>query len=142
MIYAYPCELTPDEDGGLVVAFPDVPQAITGGKDRTEAREMAADALASALAGYVHAQWDVPIPSQPIAGQELIAVPTIVAAKLALYSAMRAQRISNAELASRLEISEPAVQKLIDPERNSPIAQVQNALGTLGHSLVVEVTSA
>ena len=111
-------------------------------KDRTEAREMAADGLASTLAGYVHAQWDIPTPSQPIAGQELIAVPTIVAAKLALYSAMRAQRISNAELASRLEISESAVRKLIDPERNSPIAQVQNALRTLGHSLVVEVTTA
>ena len=74
MIYAYPCELTPDEDGGLVVTFPDVPQAITGGRDRAEALTMAEDALATALAGYVHAQWEIPIPSQPAAYQELIAV--------------------------------------------------------------------
>ena len=74
MIYAYPCELTPDEDGGLVVTFPDVPQAITGGKDRTEALTMAADALATALAGYAHAQWEIPTPSHPVAGQELVAV--------------------------------------------------------------------
>ena len=121
MIYAYPCELTPDEDGGLVATFPDVPQAITGGKDRAEARAMAEDALATALAAYVHAQWEIPTPGQPVAGQELVAVPTVVAAKLALYSAMREQRISNAELASRLAISESTVQKLIDPERNSPI---------------------
>ena len=123
MIYAYPCELTPDEDRGLVVTFPDVPQAITGGRDRAEALTMAEDALATALVGYVHAQWEIPTPSQPVAGQELVAVPTVVAAKLELYSAMHAQRVSNAELASRLEISESAVQKLIDPERNSPIAQ-------------------
>ena len=74
MIYAYPCELTPDENGSLMAAFPDVPEAITGGKDRTEALTMAADALATALAGYVHAQWEIPTPSQPVAGQELVAV--------------------------------------------------------------------
>ena len=54
MIYAYPCQLTPDEDGGLVVTFPDVPEPITGGSDRAEALAMAEDALATALAGYVH----------------------------------------------------------------------------------------
>ncbi len=140
MIYAYPCELTPDEDRGLVVTFPDVPQAITGGRDRAEALTMAEDVLATALVGYVHAQWEIPTPSQPVAGQELVAVPTVVAAKLALYSAMRAQRISNAELACQLGISESAVQKLIDPDRSSPIAQMQKALRAVGRSLMVEMT--
>ena len=140
MIYAYPCELIPDEDGSLMAAFPDVPEAITGGKDRTEALTMAEDALATALAGYVHAQWEIPTPGQPVAGQELVAVPTVLAAKLALYSAMREQRISNAELACQLGISESAVQKLIDPDRSSPIAQMQKALRAVGRSLMVEVT--
>ena len=102
---------------------------------------MAADALATALAGYVHSQWEIPTPSQPVAGQEFIAVPTVLAAKLALYSAMHEQRISNAELASRLQISESAVQKLIDPERNSPIAHVQKAVQAVGRSLMVGVTT-
>ena len=124
-----------------MAAFPDVPEAITGGKDRTEALTMAADALATALAGYAHAQWEIPTPSHPVAGQELVAVPTVVAAKLALYSAMRAQRISNGELASRLGISGSAVQKLIDPERHSHLAQVQKALRAVGRSLMVEVTA-
>ena len=141
MIYAYPCELTPDEEGGLVALFPDVPEAITGGKDRTEALTMAEDALATALAGYVHAQWEIPTPSQPAAGQELVAVPTVLAAKLALYSAMREQRISNAELACQLGISESSVHRLIDPERNSPIVQVQKALRAVGRSMMVEVTA-
>ena len=74
MIYAYPCELTPDEDGILLATFPDIPEAITGGKDRTEALTMAEDALATALAGYVQARWEIPNPSQPVAGQELVAV--------------------------------------------------------------------
>ena len=120
--------------------FPDVPEAITGGKDRTEALTMAEDAIATALAGYIHAQWEIPTPSQPAASQELVTVLTVLAAKLALYSAMREQRISNGELASRLRISESAVQKLIDPERNSPIAQVKEALKAVGRNLMGEVT--
>ncbi len=122
-----------------MATFPDVPEAVTGGKDRTEALTMAEDALATALAGYVHAQWEIPTPSRPDDGQRLVAVPTVIAAKLVLYSAMREQLISNADLACQLGISESAVQKLIDPERNSPIAQVQKALRVVGRSMMIEV---
>ena len=38
MIYAYPCEFTSDRVRSHMAIFPDVPQAITGGRDRAEAR--------------------------------------------------------------------------------------------------------
>ena len=60
MTYAYPCALTPAEDGSLIATFPDVPEAVTGGADRSEALAMAEDALAAALAGYVHEKSDIP----------------------------------------------------------------------------------
>lgn len=66
MIYAYPCKLTDDEDGGLVATFPDVPEAITGGRDLDEALAEAEDALAVALEGYVLEGRDIPTPS-PVA---------------------------------------------------------------------------
>lgn len=142
MIYAYPCNLTPDEDGGLVVTFPDVPEAITGGENRSQALEMAEDALATALAGYVHEKWEIPVPSALDEGQDLVAVPTVVAAKLALYSAMRAQHVTKVELAGRLGISESAVRKLADPDHRSHISQVQKALRAVGHMVVVDVIAA
>ena len=142
MIYAYPCELTADEDGVLVATFPDVPESITGGRDRSAAMAMAEDALATALAGYVHQKRDIPIPGKPVNGHELVAVPTVVAAKLALFSAMRAQRITKVELAGRLGISESAVRKLANPDHRSHISQVQKALRAVGRSLVVEVIAA
>ena len=142
MIYAYSCVLTLGEDRSLVATFPDVPEAITGGADRSEALAMAEDALATALAGYVHEKWDIPAPSEAAAGQALVAVPTVVAAKLALYAAMRAQRITNVELARRLGISELAVRKLVNPDHRSHIGQVQKALRAVGRSLRVEVTAA
>ena len=142
MIYAYLCQFILDEDGVLVATFPDVPESISGGKDRTEALAMAEDALAVALAGYVHEKRDIPAPSAVSDGQELVAVPTVVAAKLALYTAMRAQRVTKVELASRLGISESAVRKLANPDHRSHISQVQKALREVGRSMVIEVTAA
>ena len=142
MIYAYPCQLSSDENGGLVASFPDVPEAITGGSDRDEALAMAADALATALAGYVHEKWDIPAPSEAADGQVPVPVPSVVAAKLALYSAMRAQRITKVELADRLDVSESAVRKLTNPDHRSHMSQVLKALRAVGRSLKVEVTAA
>ena len=142
MIYAYPCQLTPDEEGGLVAVFPDVPEAITGGRDLAETLVMAEDALATALAGYVHEKWDIPVPSEAADGQVLVAPPAVAAAKLALYSAMRAQRITKVELADRLGVSESAVRKLTNPDHRSHMSQVQKALRAVGRNLKVEVTAA
>lgn len=142
MIYSYPCDLVREEGGELVVTFPDVPEAITGGADRFEAMDMAADALATVLAEYVYQKRDIPLPSAAADGQELVAVPSVVAAKLALYSAMRAQRITKVELARRLGVSESAVRKLTNPDHRSHIGLVQKALQAVGHNLAVEVTPA
>ena len=120
MIYTYPCQLALDEDGGLVATFPDVPEAITGGRDHAEALAMAEDALATALAGYVHQKWDIPTPSEAADGQVSVPVPTVVAAKLALYSSMREQRITKVELADRLGVTESAVRKLTNPGQRTP----------------------
>lgn len=142
MIYAYPCSTAPDEDGELVSTFPDVPEAITGGRDRAEALRLAADALSAALAGYVHDQRDIPQPSTASSDQELIAVPAVITAKLALYSAMRSQNITESDLVDRLGASPSAVRKLTDPDRRSRIGALQEALDAVGCRLVIDVTAA
>lgn len=141
MIYAYPCHLSLDEGDDFVATFPDVPEAITGGRGRSEALSEAVDALATALAGYVHEKRDIPAPSDVIGDHEMVTVPAVVAAKLALYSAMRAQRITKVDLAARLGVSEGAVRKLVNPDHRSHLGQVERALRVLGRSLKVEVTA-
>lgn len=139
MQYVYPCNLAPDtEEGeGYVVTFPDVPEAITGARTREESLVLAEDALGVALAGYVHERWDIPIPSAAAKGQVLVAVPPIVAAKLALYTAMREQGITKVALAARLGLSESVVRRLLDPDHRSHIGQVEKALRAVGRTLVV-----
>jgi len=52
--FAYPVVLTPEEvDGGFVVTFPDLPEAISQGEDAARALEEAADALDEAIAGRI-----------------------------------------------------------------------------------------
>ncbi len=94
--------------------------------------------MATALAGYVHERWDVPAPRPAADGQEPVPVPPVTAAKLALYTAMRAQDVTNVELARRLDISEAAVRKLLNPDHRSHIGQVERALRAVGRTLIVE----
>lgn len=83
MHYAYPVSLEPDDDGGGVVSFPDVPEVHTQGEDREDALEQAEDALVVALGLYVDEGAALPRPS-PAAGRPVVAVPARVPAKLAL----------------------------------------------------------
>ena len=139
MRYAYPCNLTPDEeDGGFNVTFPGVIGAHTCGDDRAEALEMAEDALVVALCAYVDNDEDIPIPGTVAEGEVMVAVPPIVAAKLALYTAMRKQGITADDLADRLGLSEDAVRKVLDPDYGSHLTQVEKALRAVGRSLVIE----
>ena len=55
---------------------------------------------------------------------------------------MRAQGITQTELARRLGASASAVRKLTDPDHLSRIGQVQEALDAVGCDLVVEITGA
>lgn len=138
MRYEYPAEIDQDEAGYYLVTFPDVPEAGTDGRDRAEALAEAADALSAALAGYVHGKRPLPAPSRP-AGRPLVAVPGLVAAKLALYEAMRERGMFTArELAEVLGKSPTAARRLMDPDHNSRWEAVEEALAVLGHRLVVE----
>ena len=87
MQYEYPCVLEPEDGGGYSVSFPDVPEALTCGNTRAEALEMAEEALAVALGAYMNSGEIVPPPGRAARHQELVAVPSGVAAKLALYNA-------------------------------------------------------
>lgn len=138
MRYAYPCVLHPEEGGGFYVVFPDVRGALTNGKDRAEALEMAQDALTIILSSHVENREDVPTPSPLASGQELVALEPVAAAKLALYIAMREQGISESELADRLDTSESAVHKLLILDRYTHIDTIMNALRAVGRALVIE----
>ena len=142
MRYVYPCNIVRDVEEeratgreAYAVTFPDVYGANTGGWSWEEALEMAKDCLGVALGMYVKAHEDIPTPSQLAEGQAPVAVAPVVAAKLALYAAMREQGVANVALAARLGMQETAVRRLLDPGHRWSVEKVLEALG---RSLVVE----
>ncbi|WP_425153102.1 type II toxin-antitoxin system HicB family antitoxin [Candidatus Palauibacter sp.] len=138
MRYVYPCVLTAEENGGYSVSFPSVPEALTCGDDRDEALAMAEDALTVALGSYMQCRENIPVPDTVAGEQEMVAVPLVVAAKLALYTAMREQGLTKVGLARRLGLSEGAVRKLLSPNHRSHIGQIERALAKVGRRLVAE----
>lgn len=140
MRYAWPCVLEEDEDDARFInaSFPDIPEAMTCATSQEEALAQATDALAAALAGYVGLRRAIPPPGTPDEGRHMVAVPPVVAAKLALYTAMRTQGVSKVALAALLGVSEAAVRKLTNPDHRSHISQVERALKILGRTLVLE----
>ncbi len=138
MRYEYPAQIESDEAGYWLVTIPDVPEAATDATTQAEALTEAPGALSAALAGYVHAKRPLPAPS-PAEDRPMIAVPGLVAAKLALYEAMRERGMfTAAELAAVIGKSPTAARRLMDPDHSSKWESVEDALAALGHHLVVE----
>jgi antitoxin HicB len=109
---------------------------LTFGDDEGEALALAEDCLIAALRGYVKLGKPIPGPSA-LRGRPAVVPPSLAAAKLALYGAMRAAQISNVELARRLSVTENAVRKLLDLDHRSHIGHVETALAKLGVRLEV-----
>ena len=51
-------------------------------------------------------------------------------------------RVTEADLAARLGVSEAVARKLADPDRHSPIGRALEALRAVGRNLIVEDTAA
>jgi len=73
------------DEGGIVVSFPDVPEAITQGDDEADATKQAQEALRLALLTYPRR--GLPLPDARSKGRGLIsiAVEQEVAAKIAAW---------------------------------------------------------
>jgi len=138
MAHAFSYAFEHDESGGVLVQFVDVPEAHTSGASEAAAGELALDCLIAALGGYIRLGRRVPRPS-PARGRPVAILPPLVAAKLALYEAMRAERISGSELARRLGLQENAVRRLLDLDHRSHLDQLDRALAALGRRLELRV---
>lgn len=140
MEFVYKANVVADPDGGFVVTFIDVPEAITHGNTKEEAMENAQEALGLALRGIVLD--DQPLP-QPVSRDGVsVAVDPEDAIKLAVIQAFQQADISKSELARRLGKSENEARRILDPDHRTKLGQMQDAMHALGKTLVVSVLEA
>ncbi|TWD54504.1 antitoxin HicB [Agrobacterium vitis] len=140
MQYTYKATIETDPDGGFVVTFADVPEAITHGETMKEAVASAREALGLALRGIM--QEGRPLPAPVAQEGHDIAVVADVAAKLALIQAFNEAGISKTELARRIGKTENEARRLLDPDHASKIGVMADALEALGQEIVLSVRQA
>ena len=136
----FPVTLTPDEaDGGFVVTFHDIPEAITQGETVEEALAMAQEALETAMEFYFEDKRAVPVPSKPKRGQHVVELPASLSAKVLLLNEMVTQNIRPAELARRLNTTPQEVNRLTNLSHTTRIDGIAAALQAMGRHLEISV---
>jgi antitoxin HicB len=138
----YRCHLEPDEGGGYVVTFPDLPFGVTQGDTVEEALAEAADCLETILASLVEDGHDIPGPSKLEAGDRLISPRAVTAAQVALYTAMRSGNVAPDALAERLGLPAAEMRRLLDLSTSPQLETIERALAALGHRLTVVLDAA
>lgn len=138
--FSYPVKLTKQKEGGYLVQFPDLPEAITQGETIEDALNEAMDCLEEAIAHRIIKKLEIPPPSQR-KKCKYVALPATFAAKTALYVAMKEKKLNNSSLAKKINCDEKEVRRLIDPHYNSKLPRIEQALHALGKKIQIEVIS-
>jgi antitoxin HicB len=125
----YAVTLTPDDNGTLLVAAPVCPRA-TFGEDREDAIELA-------LMGAMAAREVIDI--SKAAAEISVRLSALLAAKVAVYQAMRAEQVGDAALAERLGVALPQIDRLLDMRHACRLDAIEPALAALGPSLTIVV---
>lgn len=142
MDYVFGAHIETDPDGGFLVTFPDVPEAITGGETMAEARANAAEALGLALRGYLVLGRPLPKAKSKRAGLITVPVDAATALKLAVVEAFEASGLSKSELARRLGKVETEARRILDPDHATKLPLLQAALAVLGKDIVISIRDA
>lgn len=137
--FVYPVRLSPNEPDGVLVEFPDFDFAVTDGADEEDALINAADCLEEALACCIDEGWPIPAPSRKARGMFTVAPGPLIAAKAALYAAVREAGMSKVALAKRLAMDEKDIRRMLNPRYATKIPALARALAALGKRLEITV---
>jgi len=136
---SYPVKMELDTNNTYLVTFPDIPEAVSVGDDEDEALLNALDALESAIEIYFDEKREVPPPSKSKKGQPVVTLPALVVSKLLLANEMIRQGIKKSELARRLDVHMPQVDRLLDPRHSSKLDAIEAAFNKLGKRLEISI---
>jgi antitoxin HicB len=134
-----------DDEGGFLVTFPDIPEAVTGGATGAEAFSNAEEALELALLTYANDARDMPVASKRsgAAGRTIrVPVAAAVAAKIAFIIAFRESGVTRVALAKKLDKAETEIRRMLDPYHQTKLPAIEAGLRALGKRLVVSIAEA
>ncbi len=138
--FNYPINLIEQKEGGYVVQFVDLPEAITQGETIEDALSEALDCLEEAIANRMVMKMNIPEPSH-LEKNRIVSLGSTLAVKAGLYMAMREKNMTNVVLARKLNCNEKEVRRLIDPHYKSKFPRIVQALSILGKNVEIIISS-
>jgi antitoxin HicB len=142
MAFGYRYTMERQDNGWWLVRFPGIPEALTEGESREEARANAVDCVVAALEGYMKAGRALPRQGVSHVGLDRAVLPSLVTAKLAVYETMRAKGWSKARLARELGVPENSVRRLLDLRHASHLWVIDEALAKMNAELAIDIPKA
>jgi antitoxin HicB len=135
----FPMNVRRDTNGQFLVTFPDIPEAATTADDESELFAMAVDALESALDIYFDTKRAIPFPSKVKRGQLSVNLPATTAAKAMLHNELLAGGVKKAELARRMNIAAPNIERLFQARHATRFDTLEAAFAALGRRLEITI---
>jgi antitoxin HicB len=139
MAFGYRYTLEREENGWWLVRVPGIPEALTEGQTKDEARGNALDCVIAALEGYMKGDRPLPRDKGGHLGSDRVVLPSLVTAKLAVYETMRARGWTKVKLAKELGVPENSVRRLLDLHHSSHMWVIDEALATMKAELTIEL---
>jgi antitoxin HicB len=139
MAFGYHYTLHRQTNGWWLVRFPGIPEALTEGETKDQARANALDCVIAALEGYMKQGRPLPRTGVGRTGSNRAVLPSLVTAKLAVYETMRARGWSKLRLARELEVPENSVRRLLDLRHSSHLWIVDAALAKMKAELPIDL---
>jgi antitoxin HicB len=138
--FIFPLQLTPDnKDGGYVVTFRDLPEAITQGDSVSECLTEAVDCLEEAIAARIDDNREIPQPSTHHEGEYLVELPLTMVFKTLVYQAFREKEINKTQLAHQLNLDEKEIRRILNPRHGTKLSTIERVLSALGKKIEVRI---
>ncbi|HAL37240.1 MAG TPA: HicB family protein [Polaromonas sp.] len=133
----YPARITPQEGGGFLVQFVDLPDTFTEGQTLEEALFNAAEVLSAMVGWHLDQGRNIPAATPGLLDAHYISPDAKTQAVLLLRHARGGRSL--ADLARALETSWPQAKRLEDPHHWPSLKTLDRAARVLGKRLVLSM---
>lgn len=137
--FRYPVCVASNGEGGKILSFRDIPEAITEAWPDENEVEVATDALITAIDFYIEDQRKLPEPSSMQDGEIMIELPISVSCKVMLLNLMVENNVRPADLARKMGTNSQTVNRILNLNHNTKIDTLGKAFRALGKNLAIGV---
>lgn len=109
------------------------------GESIEDALSESVDAIALILQDHIDRRQPIPEASEKKRGEYWVSLPALDVAKIGLYQAMRANGLRKSDLARKLGMHAPQIERLLDLTHSSKLEQVEAALAAVGYRVNLSV---